>query len=60
MSRIDKYRRFRDLCMARADEAKTDEAKAQYLAMATAWSRLIRFEEEMKVDLPIASEPAIQ
>ena len=39
------------MCMALADEAKTDEQKAKYLAMATAWFRLIRFEEERKADL---------
>jgi len=52
MSKVDKYQRFRDLCMALADEAPTDEQKAKHLAMATAWSRLIAFEEEMKADRP--------
>jgi hypothetical protein len=52
MSKVDKYQRFRDLCMALADEAPTDEQKAKHLAMATAWSRLIAFEEERKADLP--------
>ena len=51
MSTVDKYRRFRDLCMALAEDAPTDEQKAKYLAMATAWSRLITFEEERKADL---------
>jgi hypothetical protein len=38
--------------MVLADQASSDEQKAKYLAMATAWSRLIRFEEERKTDLP--------
>ena len=40
------------MCMALADQAPTEEQKAKYLAMATAWSRLITFEEEWKADLP--------